>query len=153
MPIIDSNAALADACQRLRHRRYVAVDTEFMRETTYWARLCLIQVAAADEAWAIDPLAEGIDLDPFYELLVNGDVIKVFHAARQDVEIFHHERGVVPVPLFDTQIAAMVCGFGDSVGYEKLVRDLTGARVDKSSQFSDWGAAAAEPPAGRVRAL
>ena len=138
MGIIDTSAALAAACERFARRPYVAVDTEFMRETTYWARLCLVQLAADGQAAAIDPLADGIDLDPFYELLTRADVIKVFHAARQDLEIFHHERGVLPAPLFDTQVAAMVCGFGDSVGYEKLVRDLAGARIDKSSQFSDW---------------
>ncbi len=138
MHIIKTNDALAEACERFARQPYIAVDTEFMRESTYWARLCLVQIAGGGEASAIDPLADGIDLGPFYELLTNTDIVKVFHAARQDLEIFHHERGVVPAPLFDTQVAAMVCGFGDSVGYEKLVRELTGARIDKSSRFTDW---------------
>ena len=138
MQIIEDTAALAALCERLNGQAYVAVDTEFMRESTYWSRLCLIQVAAGDEAAAIDPLAKAIDLSPFYELLVAPNLIKVFHAARQDLEIFHHERDIVPSPLFDTQIAAMVCGFGDSVGYEKLARKLAGAKIDKSSQFTDW---------------
>ena len=138
MPIIEDSDALTAACGHFAQQPYVAVDTEFMRESTYWSRLCLIQLATDGEAVAIDPMAEGINLDPFYQLLANKDVIKIFHAARQDLEIFYHERSVVPEPLFDTQIAAMVCGFGDSVGYEKLVRKLAGARIDKSSQFTDW---------------
>ena len=138
MQIIEDTPTLAELCTRLAQQAYVAVDTEFMRESTYWARLCLIQVASDDEAAAIDPLSEGLDLSPFYELMASPNVVKVFHAARQDLEIFHHERGIVPRPLFDTQIAAMVCGFGDSVGYEKLAAKLAGAKIDKSSQFTDW---------------
>ena len=114
------------------------VDTEFMRENSYWPELCLVQVASHDEAVAIDPMAEGLSLDPLYELMANPKVLKVFHAARQDIEIFVHKTGQVPGPLFDTQVAAMVCGFGDSVSYETLVAKLTGERLDKSSRFSDW---------------
>ncbi len=138
MRIIEHSDALTEACGHFAQQPYIAVDTEFMRESTYWARLCLIQVATDSKAVAIDPLAEGLNLDPFYQLLANKQVLKIFHAARQDLEIFYYERSVVPEPLFDTQIAAMVCGFGDSVGYEKLVRKLAGARIDKSSQFTDW---------------
>lgn len=138
MQIIEDTAALAALCTRLAKQAYVAVDTEFMRETTYWARLCLIQVASNNEAAAIDPLVENLDLSPFYELMATDNVLKVFHAARQDLEIFHYEQGIVPKPLFDTQIAAMVCGFGDSVGYEKLAGKLAGVKIDKSSQFTDW---------------
>src|SRR4029078_9236354 len=108
------------------------------RERTYYPILCLIQVASHDEAVAIDPLAEGLSLDPFYELLAEPKVLKVFHAARQDIEILVHKTGHVPAPIFDTQVAAMVCGFGDSVSYETLVAKLTGQRLDKSSRFSDW---------------
>jgi len=138
MLIIEHTSALSALCERLAGQPYIAVDTEFMRESTYWSRLCLIQVAAGQEAAAIDPLAEGLDLTPFYDLLAAPQIVKVFHAARQDLEIFHHDRGIVPAPLFDTQIAAMVCGFGDSVGYEKLAGKLAGAKIDKSSQFTDW---------------
>ena len=138
MHMIDNTKALAVLSERLAKQPYIAVDTEFMRESTYWARLCLIQVAGGDDAAAIDPLADGIDLTPFYDLMVAPDIVKVFHSARQDLEIFHHERNIVPAPLFDTQVAAMVCGFGDSVGYEKLAGTLAGAKIDKSSQFTDW---------------
>ena len=138
MPPIENTDALASFCERLSEQPYVAVDTEFMRESTYWSRLCLIQVATSQEAAAIDPLANGIDLTPLYDLLIAPNIVKVFHAARQDLEIFHHDRSIVPAPLFDTQIAAMVCGFGDSVGYEKLAGKLAGAKIDKSSQFTDW---------------
>lgn len=117
---------------------YMTVDTEFMRERTYWPQLCLIQVGTETEAVAIDPLAEGIDLSPLYEMMYDEKIVKVFHAARQDLEIFHHATGEVPKPLFDTQIAAMVCGFGDSVGYDALARKLAGAVVDKGGRFTDW---------------
>jgi len=129
---------LAQLCRRLASHPYVAIDTEFLRERTYYPVLCLIQVATNDEAVAIDPMAEGISLDPLYELLADPKVLKVFHAARQDIEIFVHKTDLVPSPVFDTQIAAMVCGFGDSVSYETLVAKLTGQRLDKSSRFSDW---------------
>ena len=114
------------------------VDTEFLRESTFWPKLCLIQVAGPDEEYIIDPLAEGIELDVFFELMANEDVVKVFHAARQDIEIMHHMGDVIPKPLFDTQVAAMVCGFGDSVGYENIVRKLVNAQIDKTSRFTDW---------------
>lgn len=139
---ITTTQALADYCSRAASQPYVTVDTEFLRERTYFAQLCLVQVAlpGANErdAVLIDPLAEGISLEPLYDLFRNPDVVKVFHAARQDLEIFFVEGGVVPAPLFDTQVAAMVCGFGDQVGYETLVRKIAKADLDKSSRFTDW---------------
>jgi len=109
-----------------------------MREHTYWPILCLVQVGGPDESVIIDPMAEGIDLTPLYDVLTDQNVLKVFHAARQDVELFHHLTGHVPSPLFDTQLAAMVCGFGDSVGYEKLAARLADAQIDKTLRFTDW---------------
>lgn len=138
MPMIADTASLAAFCQRLSSAQYVTVDTEFMREKTYYPQLCLIQVGGPEEAKAIDPLAPGIDLEPLFELLRNPAILKVFHAARQDVEIFLHMMGTVPAPLFDTQVAAMVCGFGDAVSYENLASQLAKARIDKSSRFTDW---------------
>ena len=140
--ILTTTEALAAFCSKAAQAPYVTVDTEFLRERTYFAQLCLVQLAmpGVDDAQAVlvDPLAEGISLDPLYALFRNPDVIKVFHAARQDLEIFHVEGGVVPRPLFDTQVAAMVCGFGDQVGYETLVRKIARANLDKSSRFTDW---------------
>jgi len=139
MDIITTTKALEAACATLSKETYVTVDTEFLRDSTYWPVLCLIQVAAPKgEALIIDPLADGIDLAAFYALMANRSVIKVFHAARQDIEIFWHEAKTLPDPLFDTQVAAMVCGFGDSVGYENIVKRVTGEQVDKSSRFTDW---------------
>lgn len=138
MTLITTTDDLAAFVGRLAGAPYVTVDTEFMREKTYWPQLCLVQVAGPAEAAAIDPLAEGIDLAPLDALMNDPTVLKVFHAARQDVEIFFHRTGKVPAPLFDTQVAAMVCGFGDSVSYETLVTRLAGARIDKSSRFTDW---------------
>ncbi len=138
MNIITSSDSLADACRSLASHSYVTVDTEFLRETTFWPKLCLIQVAGPDEEHIIDPLANDIDLTPFFELMANQAVVKVFHAARQDIEIMHHMGDVIPKPLFDTQVAAMVCGFGDSVGYENIVRKLVNAQIDKTSRFTDW---------------
>jgi ribonuclease D len=138
MTLITTTEDLDAFCRRLRDADYITVDTEFMREKTFWPKLCLVQIAGPEEAVAVDPLAEGIDLAPLFELLHDPGVLKVFHAARQDVEIFHHLTGRVPAPLFDTQVAAMVCGFGESVGYETLISKLAGARVDKSSRFTDW---------------
>ncbi|WP_207476198.1 ribonuclease D [Arenibaculum pallidiluteum] len=138
MTPISTTEDLASLCQRLRTAEYVTVDTEFMRERTFWPKLCLVQLAGPDEAAIVDPMAEGIDLAPLFELMVDPAVLKVFHAARQDVEIFVHLSGHVPHPIFDTQVAAMVCGFGESVGYETLISKLAGARVDKSSRFTDW---------------
>ncbi len=138
MELITTTADLAALCQRLSSAEFVTVDTEFHRETTYWPLLCLAQIAGPDEAHCIDPLADGIDLTPLYDLFRDTGVIKVFHAARQDLEIFFHKAGLIPAPLFDSQVAAMVCGFGESVGYETLVTKLTNARIDKSQRFTDW---------------
>ncbi|OAN77446.1 ribonuclease D [Jannaschia sp. EhC01] len=139
---ITTTEALADYCARAATQPYVTVDTEFLRERTYFAQLCLVQVALPgtddSDAVLIDPLAEGLSLEPLYELFRNPNVVKVFHAARQDLEIFFVEGGLVPAPLFDTQVAAMVCGFGDQVGYETLVRKIAKASLDKSSRFTDW---------------
>jgi ribonuclease D len=140
MNLISTTADLEAFCERLKAAEYITVDTEFMREKTFWPKLCLVQIAGPLEAAAVDPLADGIDLAPLFRLMVAPEVLKVFHAARQDVEIFYNLTGEVPKPLFDTQIAAMVCGFGDSVGYETLISRLAGARVDKSSRFTDWSA-------------
>jgi ribonuclease D len=136
-PITD-NKALAEFCDRQRHSGFVAIDTEFMRERTFWPILCVVQVAGPDEAMAIDALAPGLDLTPLLALMADPAVLKVFHAARQDLEIFFQLSGQVPHPVFDTQIAAMVCGFGDAVSYETLVKKLAGASLDKASRFTDW---------------
>jgi ribonuclease D len=139
MRLIADTKSLAEFCKKMAETEYVTVDTEFMREKTYWARLCLVQVAGPDEAQAIDALADGIDLKPLFQLMADKKVLKVFHAARQDLEIFYHLMKKLPEPVVDTQVAAMVCGFGDSVGYETLVSKLTrGARIDKGSRFTDW---------------
>jgi ribonuclease D len=136
--MISDTASLAAFCDRLKSAQFVTVDTEFMREKTYWPQLCLVQVGGPDEARAIDPLAPGIDLQPLFDLMADTNVLKVFHAARQDVEIFLHMADAIPTPLFDTQVAAMVCGFGDAVGYETLAAQLARARIDKSLRFTDW---------------
>lgn len=138
MELITRSEDVAAACRRLADADYVTVDTEFMRETTYWPRLCLIQIAGPDEAVLIDALAPDIDLKPFFELMGNESVLKVFHSGRQDVEIVFHMGGLIPHPMFDTQVAAMVCGFGDSISYEQLVNRLAGTQIDKSSRFTDW---------------
>ena len=138
MDLITTTAALAQACARLSAHPFVTVDTEFMRETTYYPKLCLIQMAGPDEGVLIDPLAENLDLKPFFALMADERVTKVFHSARQDLEIIWNLGGLIPRPLFDTQVAAMVCGYGDSVSYEQLVNDHAKARVDKSSRFTDW---------------
>ena len=138
MQVITSTDALEQLCGRLRQHDFVTVDTEFMREKTYYSRLCLIQVASEDEAAIVDPLADAIDLQPLLDLLSDRNVLKIFHAARQDLEIFYELMKAVPGPLFDTQIAAMACGHGDQVGYEALIREMTGAKVDKGSRFTDW---------------
>ena len=124
--------------ETLQRADFVTVDTEFKRTNTYWPILCLIQIAGPNNEYIIDPLADGISLRSFYDLMANTDVLKVFHASRQDLEIFYHENDALPHPVFDTQIAAMVCGFGDSVGYETLVNQLANGQVDKSSRFTDW---------------
>ena len=138
MEIVTTTEALEELCAALAPSDFLTVDTEFMRETTFWPKLCLIQVATMDRAAIVDPLAEGLSLEPLFSLLNDAPVMKVFHAARQDIEIFHHLSGQVPTPIFDTQVAAMVCGFGDSVAYDQLVQRVTGALVDKSSRFTDW---------------
>ena len=140
MDLVISTDVLAAFCERAAQFDFVTVDTEFLRETTYWPKLCLIQAATPDEAILIDPLAAGLDLAPFFVLLANPNVTKVFHAARQDIEIFVKLTGKVPVNIFDTQIAASVCGFGDSVSYDNLVRSITNIELDKSSRFTDWSA-------------
>src|ERR1051325_4851353 len=137
-PLITDSDTLAEFCAAQRGVEFVAVDTEFMRERTFWPILCVVQVAGPDRAVAIDALAPGIDLAPLLALMADPAVLKVFHAARQDLEIFFQLSGQVPHPVFDTQIAAMVCGFGDAVSYETLVRRLAGAGLDKASRFTDW---------------
>ncbi len=139
MKVITTSQELEELCGPLMGEPFITVDTEFMREKTYWPQLCLIQIASPTTEAIVDPMAEGIDLKSFFDLMVNEETVKVFHSARQDLEIIHHLGGVIPKPLFDTQVAAMVCGFGDSVGYENLIRKLVGARIDKSSRFTDWG--------------
>jgi ribonuclease D len=138
MELITSTAPLAAFCARATAFEFVTVDTEFLRETTYWPKLCLLQVATPDEAILVDPLADGLSLAPFFALLANEAIVKVFHAARQDIEIFVKLTGTVPTNIFDTQIAASVCGFGDSISYDNLVRAVTGVDLDKSSRFTDW---------------
>jgi ribonuclease D len=140
MTLLTTTEQLTAFCDSLRGAEYVTIDTEFLREKTFWPQLCLVQLAGPKQAVAIDPLSDDMDLAPLYALLEDPTILKVFHAARQDVEIFHHLTGRVPTPMFDTQVAAMVCGFGESVGYETLVTKLVGARVDKSSRFTDWSA-------------
>jgi ribonuclease D len=138
MTLILDSTALTQFCARQTGAEFITVDTEFMRERTYWPVLCLVQVAGPTEVAAIDALAPGIDLAPLLALMNDTTILKVFHAARQDLEIFFHLSGAVPQPLFDTQVAAMVCGFGDSASYETLVRKLAGAQLDKASRFTDW---------------
>ena len=137
MTPITTTEALRDFCAKLATAPFITVDTEFMRETTYWPKLCLIQAASSTEAGIIDPLAEGIDLEPFLDLLRDPDILKVFHAARQDTEIFV-KLGAMPKPMFDTQVAGMAAGFGDQVSYEALVRQMLRQDVDKGSRFTDW---------------
>lgn len=142
MITITTTKALADFCEKARAHPYVTVDTEFLRERTYYSKLCLVQLAVPGNAEAdavlLDPLAENISLEPLYDLFRDENVVKVFHAARQDLEIFYIEGRVIPSPLFDTQVAAMVCGFGEQAGYETLVRKIARAQIDKSSRFTDW---------------
>jgi ribonuclease D len=138
MTLIADTDRLAEFCRQLKPSAFVTVDTEFMRDKTYYPQLCLVQLAGEEAAAAVDALAPGIDLGPLLELVTTQDTLKVFHAGRQDTEIFYLLSGRVPAPMFDTQVAAMVCGFGDSVGYDTLVAKLTGAQIDKSSRFTDW---------------
>jgi len=138
MRLITTTEELASASAELASHPFIAVDTEFMREQTFWPKLCLIQIAAGEHELLIDTLAPGIDLAPFFDLMNDESVLKVFHSARQDVEIMHHLAGQVPQPIFDTQVAAMVCGFGESVGYGMLVKRLLNRNLDKTSRFTDW---------------
>ncbi|MEQ1955373.1 ribonuclease D [Mesorhizobium sp. CN2-181] len=138
MRLITTNLELQTAVATLAQSPFVTVDTEFIRETTFWPELCLIQMAAPGVTALIDPLAPDLDLAPFFKLMADEAVTKVFHAARQDIEIIHHLGNLLPHPVFDTQVAAMVCGFGDSVSYDQLVQKITGAQLDKSSRFTDW---------------
>ena len=138
MTVIADSASLAEFCARLAGADFITVDTEFMRERTYWPQLCLIQVAGPDIASTVDPLAPGMDLKPLLDLLYDPRLLKIFHAARQDLEIFFHMTGAVPHPLFDTQVAAMVCGYGEAASYETLASQLAKARIDKSARFTDW---------------
>ncbi|WP_426434173.1 ribonuclease D [Bradyrhizobium genosp. P] len=138
MDLITTNSDLAAVCGRLAQHKVITVDTEFLRETTYYPLLCVVQMASADEAVVVDALAPGIDLKPLFELMSNEAVLKVFHAARQDIEIVWHLSGTIPHPIFDTQVAAMVLGYGDSIAYDQLVDRVTGHRPDKTHRFTDW---------------
>jgi len=138
MDLITTTTELAEVCQRMAKHAFVTVDTEFLRESTYYPQLCVAQIASKDEAVVVDALAEGIDLKPFFDLMGDERVVKVFHAARQDIEIVWHRANLIPHPVFDTQIAAMVLGYGDSVSYDQLVQRITGDTLDKSSRFTDW---------------
>src|SRR5258705_4512473 len=138
MQPITTTTSVADACARMARHAFVTVDTEFLRESTYYPRLCVAQMASTDEAIVIDTLAAGIDFTPFFALMANEDVVKVFHAARQDIEICWHEAGIIPSPIIDTQVAAMVLGYGDSIAYDQLVQRVTGDNLDKSHRFTDW---------------
>lgn len=138
MQVITSTQALAALCKQLATHDYVTVDTEFLREQTFWPKLCLVQLAGPDIEAIVDPMAAGLKLDPLWELMADETTVKVFHAARQDLEIVWTMAGLLPHPIFDTQVAAMVCGFGDSVSYSNLVKKVTGKDIDKSSRFTDW---------------
>ena len=139
MVLITKNDALREFCTRSSEAEFVTVDTEFLRDKTYWPILCLVQLGGPDEAAAIDAMADGLDLAPLFELMRDSSVLKVFHAGRQDFEIFFRQMGELPNPVFDTQVSAMVCGFGDSVGYETLVSQLLQKSIDKTMRFTDWG--------------
>ena len=142
MKLIKTTEELGEFCDYASQFNFVTIDTEFLREKTYYSQLCLVQMAVNDNgpnsAVIIDVLAQEINLDSLYKLMVNHSITKVFHAARQDIEIFYNLTGVVPHPIFDTQIAAMVCGFGEQVGYDNLVKNITSNTIDKSSRFTDW---------------
>jgi ribonuclease D len=138
MQPITTNRKLAETCARMARQPFVTVDTEFLRESTYYPHLCVAQMASTEEAVVIDALARDIDLAPFFALMADSNVIKVFHAARQDIEICWHEAGLIPHPLVDTQVAAMVLGYGDSISYDQLVQRITGDMLDKSHRFTDW---------------
>src|SRR3974390_91768 len=137
MSLLSTSEDVAALCERLAQHPFVTVDTEFLRETTVWPKVCVIQLASPEEAAAIDALSEDIDLTPFFELMANEAIVKVFHAARQDLEIVGRLAGFIPKPLFDTQVAAMVCGFGDQASYGELAKSIARVNVDKSSRFTD----------------
>ena len=138
MDLITTTRDLTEACERLARHPFVTVDTEFLRETTYYPLLCVAQMASTEEAVVVDALADGLDLAPFYQLMANEQVLKIFHAARQDIEIVWHQANLIPHPIFDTQVAAMVLGYGDSISYDQLVQRITGDTLDKSYRFTDW---------------
>src|SRR4051812_23091714 len=138
MEPITTTKELAAVCSRMAKHAFITVDTEFLRETTYFPILCVAQMASTDEAVVVDALADGIDLAPFFKLMANEKVLKVFHAARQDIEIVWHRAKIIPHPVFDTQVAAMVLGYGDSISYDQLVQRITGDALDKSHRFTDW---------------
>ena len=138
MQPITTTRKLAEACARMAGHPFVTVDTEFLRESTYYPKLCVAQMASTDEAVVIDALADGVDLAAFFALMADANVVKVFHAARQDIEICWHEAGIIPAPIVDTQVAAMVLGYGDSISYDQLVQRITGDNLDKSHRFTDW---------------
>ncbi len=138
MRVITSTQQLSEAVSELSVHPFVTVDTEFLREQTFWPKLCLVQLAGPGIELIVDPLAQGLDMKPFYDLMANEAVVKVFHAARQDIEIVYREAETIPAPVFDTQVAAMVCGFGESISYVNLVKKVTGGDLDKSSRFTDW---------------
>src|SRR4029450_4827745 len=138
MQLITTTNCLAEVCERLQRHPFVTVDTEFLRESTYYPKLCIAQMASMDEAVVSDAPAESMDLAPFFALMGNEKVLKVFHAARQDIEIVWHLAGILPHPIFDTQVAAMVLGYGDSIAYDALVEKVTGHRPDKTHRFTDW---------------
>jgi ribonuclease D len=138
MQPITTTETLTDACARMAQHPFVTVDTEFLRESTYYPKLCVAQMASTAEALVVDTLADGIDLAPFFGLMADQSVVKVFHAARQDIEICWHEAGIIPRPIIDTQVAAMVLGYGDSISYDQLVQRITGDNLDKSHRFTDW---------------
>ena len=138
MNLLTTTEDLAAVCDRLAQHPFVTVDTEFLRETTFWPKVCVIQIASPQEAFAVDTLAEGLDLSPFFALMANPGVTKVFHAARQDLEIIWRLARIIPAPLFDTQVAAMVCGFGEQASYVELVKAVARVNLDKSSRFTDW---------------
>lgn len=143
--MIQTTEMLKEVCQRFATHPFMTVDTEFIREKTYYPELCLIQIASPEEAWCVDPLSPGLDLEPLFQLFLNPHVVKVFHAARQDIEIFYHLMHRVPTPLFDTQVGAMVCGYTDAVGYQQLVQDYLGIQLDKSQRYTDWSRRPLEP--------
>lgn len=138
MNLIETNTKLEQFCSKIKNKKFITVDLEFLREKTYFAKLCLIQVGSDNESAIIDPLADNLDLSPFFDLMQNENIIKVFHSGRQDIEIIYHLCGKIPYPLFDTQIAAQVCGFGEAISYENLVKEICNKELDKSSRLTDW---------------